>query len=642
MAGPDILAQQLQEGVQRHRAGALDQAGAIYDRVLAHAPANAEALHLSGVLALDRGEVDRALTLLRLARGLMPYSATVLAAIGAAHAAKGDTAQAIAFHRRALAQDGDLAIAHLRLGELLFASGEALQAATHAAAAVTADPTLGEAWGLTGRIAAQQSMHRDAAIAFREALLRLPHRADLHAALGNALLAQGDGAAAAEKFHDALAINADDPEALLGCARARIAAEDVDAAIDQLHQVVTLAPDHADAWNTLGDALSVRGDTEAAIAAFRRVVALRPDAAPAWRSLAAAAAVEYDPALIARLQSQFADPALPMEQQLAAAFAAAMILDRHGREEEAFPIQAAAKARLRRAEAEAGRIFDPDILARYVGHRIETMGRSFLAAARDGVPRVSLPVFVVGMPRSGTTLVEQILASHPAIHGVGEGPSIGALESKLPRLPEGFDPARWAPDLAQEVARDHLARLAAAAPQGTLRIVDKTPDNIFHVGLIAALFPGARIIFCERDPRDICLSCYFQWFKEPLAFANDLADCATRLMAVDRLRRHWNRVLPQPMLTLRYERLIAAPEAEARRLIAFLGLDWDPACLDFHRNGRAVRSSSLWQVRRPIYDRSVGRWQRYRRFLAPLLSAFGDAEQPAIWPDEAGALPTAS
>ena len=633
MSAPDAIQAELQEAARLHGAGQLDRAAALYDRVLARAPGNVDALYLSGKLALDRGEARRALTLLRLARGLTPNAAPVHVSLGVARAALGDRVAAEACYRHALTLDPQCAMAHLRLGEALLDAGNATAAAEHAAAAVAADPDLAAAWQLIGRIAAQNGQHEAAAKAYRMALRHLPQHADLHVGLGQAQMAAGLHAEAAQSFRNAVTLKPADAAAWHGLGTALIAMHALDEGIAAFRTALSHEPERADTWNSLAEALAIKGDTQEAIAALRRVVTLRPDAAPAWRSLAAAGAVTFDADLLARLTAQFDDPALPQPQQLAAAFAAVLMLDRAGREEQAFPILAAAKTRLRRSEAVAGRIFDPEVLARYVDHRINGFTRNFLAIARDGVPHPELPVFVVGMPRSGTTLVEQILASHPVVHGVGEGPAIGALETALPHHPEGLNFAAWNPDMARAVARGHLTRLAAQAPPGTLRVVDKTPDNIFHLGLIAALFPGARIIFCERDPRDICLSCYFQWFLEPLAFANDLTDCATRLLAVDRLRRHWDAVLPCAMTTVRYERLIAAPEAEARRLIAFLGLDWDPACLEFHRNGQPVRSSSLWQVRRPIYDRSVGRWRRYQRFLGPLIAAFGGADQPLVWPE---------
>jgi hypothetical protein len=155
---------------------------------------------------------------------------------------------------------------------------------------------------------------------------------------------------------------------------------------------------------------------------------------------------------------------------------------------------------------------------------------------------------------------------------------------------------------------------------GADRVIDKLPDNIFMLAVIATLYPAARIIFCRRDPRDIGVSCFFQKFSAGLlTFSYDLADCGRRIRETERLAAHWHRVLPLRWLDVRYESLVADLEGESRRLIEFLGLAWEPACLDFHRTIRTVQTASSWQVRQPLYHRSVGRWRHYERHLGPLL-----------------------
>jgi hypothetical protein len=155
------------------------------------------------------------------------------------------------------------------------------------------------------------------------------------------------------------------------------------------------------------------------------------------------------------------------------------------------------------------------------------------------------------------------------------------------------------------------------------RVIDKLPDNLLNLGTIAALFPAARVIFCERDARDICLSSYFQLFAGGNAYSYDLEDCVHRCLEIERLARHWRRVLPLAWLQVNYEALVGDLESEARRLIDFLGLEWEPGCLEFHRTERVVVTQSTWQVRQPLYNRSIGRWRRYRAHLAPLLEALG-------------------
>lgn len=240
-----------------------------------------------------------------------------------------------------------------------------------------------------------------------------------------------------------------------------------------------------------------------------------------------------------------------------------------------------------------------------------------------------LPVFIVGMPRSGTSLVEQIAASHSRVFGAGEIRDIGALAAETAPAIAAKDRA-----LIRQRADAHIERLRALGDDA-LRVTDKLPDNLFQLGVIATLFPGARVIFCRRDPRDLCLSCYFQKFAAgQLLFSYDLADCAKRLIETERLAAHWARVLPLRRHEIRYEDIIADLEGESRRFIDFLGLAWEPGCLDFHRTKRVVATASAWQVRQPLYDRSIGRWRNYRRHLKPLLDTLAEAGYEALAADE--------
>ncbi len=265
--------------------------------------------------------------------------------------------------------------------------------------------------------------------------------------------------------------------------------------------------------------------------------------------------------------------------------------------------------------------FDIGVLRREVDAAIATFKPEFFAARRDwGVPSVQ-PVFVVGLYRSGTTLTEQILASHPGVFGAGELPDIRAINHSLSERPE--DGLGWRRDDIRAQAAKHLARLATLS-QGASRVVDKHPDNVFFVGLIAALFPRARIICCHRDPRDNVLSCFFQQFSKAMTFATDLGDCALRWRETERIAVHWERVLPEQVLHLQYEALVENLEGEARRLIEFIGLPWDPACLEFFKTERSVNTPSTWQVRQPIYRSSAGRWRNYEAHIGKLTAALAE------------------
>jgi len=231
----------------------------------------------------------------------------------------------------------------------------------------------------------------------------------------------------------------------------------------------------------------------------------------------------------------------------------------------------------------------------------------------------------VGMPRSGTTLVEQIIASHPRAFGAGELGDIGQIAQAMPRLLGlgGSYPGclREASVAGMDaIAEKHLGRLGEMAP-GALRVADKMPGNFQHLGLINLLFPGARVIHCTRHPMDTCFSIYATRLSPQHPYANDLEDIAFYYGQYRRIMAHWRTVVDLPMLEVRYEDLVANQEARTRELIAFLGLEWDEACLRFHETKRVVTTASVDQVKRAMYDTSIGRWKRYERHLGPLRAA---------------------
>ena len=389
-------------------------------------------------------------------------------------------------------------------------------------------------------------------------------------------------------------------------------------AADVFRHALTLDPFFAHGWLDLGRVLAVLGHSQDAIDALHRALDLDPTLTPARLALVAAG----DTAQIEPLMRTLDQADLQEGMRIATRFALVTALDAAGRYDEAFAQARDANQRRQRDLIAAGQGFDAEELRSYVDQRIAACSADFFTRAAGQGSASEKPVFVVGMPRSGTTLVEQILASHSEVVGFGESNRIADLVSRLDQSARSALYGDWDPQNVTAVAEEYAARLPDH--NGAVRrTVDKTPDNLWHLGAIARLFPNARVIICHRDPRDICLSCLFQNFELPMPYANDLAHCAQRVREVDRMMEHWRSVLPIPMLDVHYEALVSDPDAEVRRLIAFMGLEWDPACLRFERSRCTVTSASLWQVRRPLYTNSIGRWQHYERHIAPLLEVFG-------------------
>jgi tetratricopeptide (TPR) repeat protein len=261
--------------------------------------------------------------------------------------------------------------------------------------------------------------------------------------------------------------------------------------------------------------------------------------------------------------------------------------------------------------------------------------REFIERRRNWGDPSEVPIFIVGMPRSGTSLVEQIIASHPKAFGAGELDDMGFIAAKMGmkgvQTDVAVDPQRIEslsqPEMVKAATR-YLNRLSRRSP-GAIRITDKMPHNFERLGLIALMFPRARVIHCRRDPVDTCLSIFMQDFQQAHGYASDLKALGLYYAEYARLMDHWRQVLQLPLVDVAYERLIFDAPAKIREIIDFAGLKWDDACLNFQRTRRAVATSSHWQVRQPIYATSIKRWHNYRQFLTPLIDALGNTAQDA-------------
>jgi hypothetical protein len=321
------------------------------------------------------------------------------------------------------------------------------------------------------------------------------------------------------------------------------------------------------------------------------------------------------------IEARLDDPSLPSEGRLTLQFALAQVFDAQGEFDRAALLARQANA-LQRADLEArGKAYDPRAHHALVDHLVTSFCGDHFARVRGlGLP-TRRPVFVVGLPRSGTSLVEQVLASHPSVYGAGE---LQLARESLDLLPQAV--GRDAPPLdcmtlvdqnaIEALARRHETALCALGGSA-LRVVDKMPENTLFLGWIATLFPQATVIYCRRDVRDVALSCWMTHLAQ-VRWASDPNHIASRINDHLRLMDHWKAVLPLPRHEVEYESMVADPEREARRLVALCDLPWDPACHDFHATRRTVRTASAAQVRQPVHSRSVGRWKNYQHSLGGL------------------------
>ncbi|MBA3562851.1 MAG: sulfotransferase, partial [Gammaproteobacteria bacterium] len=350
---------------------------------------------------------------------------------------------------------------------------------------------------------------------------------------------------------------------------------------------------------------------------------------------------------IQRLQALLEAPGLHRRAEQHTRFALAGVLDAEGRYAEAF-------AEAGRANALEPPAFDAAGCRDFVAQSMRCYDRAAMARLPRSSVRSDRPVFIVGMPRSGTTLVEQILAAHPAVYGAGERNDILWLVEELAQRAQSTTPphrggVKGRGDYAAylDIAADlevadldlFAERYLAGTPDaaGARRITDKMPSNFRHLGLIDRILPGARVIHCRRNPLDTGLSCFLHGFSgSELAFASDLGNIAIYYRAYRHLMNHWREVLALPMLEIDYEKLIDNLEGESRRMLEFVGLEWDSRCLRFHELVRVVNTASQAQVRRSLYRSSVGRHRHYARELEPLAEALKMPPPPATSADGRG------
>ncbi|MCP4385156.1 MAG: tetratricopeptide repeat protein [Hyphomicrobiales bacterium] len=271
--------------------------------------------------------------------------------------------------------------------------------------------------------------------------------------------------------------------------------------------------------------------------------------------------------------------------------------------------------------------YNADSNSAFIDRSIETFNQGFLADRRDWGDKSRRPVFIVGMPRSGTTLVEQILCSHPEVHGAGELLTISEIFRDLRKLIEpDLGMPRVAENITEELTRktaqkylDFINNLDGSAPH----VSDKMPFNYRYLGFMSLLFPNTKFIHVERHPLDVGLSCYMARFKEQLNFSFNQTDIGRYYRDYQRIMTHWSQVVSNDLLTINYDTLVAHQERETRRLLAFCDLDWDDRCLAFHQTERPVLTASNWQVRQPLYATSIGRWRNYRSALGPMIASMG-------------------
>lgn len=579
-------AQALSAAVALRQANRPAEAEHLYRLVLAWEPDRFDGLHGLGVLLLQRNAPQEALALLEKAVALKPDSAEALNDLGMALATLGRPGDAIAHFERAITLDPNFATAYNNLGNALRA----------------------------------ERRLDDAILQFKQAIALRADYPRAEFGLAGALAKQERHELAIEHYRKALAARPDWVAALCGLGFSLHITDETQEGHTCYERALAIDPSFADAHHGIGLTLQALGQLEEAHRAFAKAVELAPGVPGYHRSLGEMKRFRAD------------DP------QLAAMEGLAQRMETHGEEQ-----QAALHFGLAKAYADIGRYaisFERFLQGNAIKHRldefneqahldmmhhIEKVFTAELLRRQPGAGDPSpLPVLIVSMPRSGSTLTEQILASHPRVHGAGELRLVGRASKTFRgrRVEECFPEVanHLSAEQLREFGAHYVEQLRSLAPAAE-RVTDKMPSNYLYIGLIHMALPSARIIHARRDPLDTCVSCFTQFFGNK-SFSSDLGTLGRYYRSYDALMAHWRAVLPPGvMLEVQYEELVADFENYARRIVEFCGLNWDPRCLAFYETKRPVRTASVLQVREPIFTRSIGRWRDYEPWLGPLMEA---------------------
>ena len=581
----------------------------LYHRALETEPRRVEARNNLGNALQELGEYELAAARYRQALEIEPNDPDLHSNLGNAMRRLGRLDEAIACAQRAIALAPGLSLAHNNLGLALAALGRLREAAASFRQALKLDGRFVEAQHNLGNVSRDLGEPREALAAYREAVALDPQRADSHCYLGDQLYEAGQLAEAVASFRRALTLRPEYPLALLGLAAAlRRQGRPADAEASG-RAALALEPESAAALTLLGGLHSDRGEFGKAQELYERALAGNGEFAPAFCGIAAQRRMTGADAAWLRGATALLTRPLPLPHAIDLHFAVGKYHDDLGHYDEAFSHYRQANELGKRNAA----AYEAPKLEQHVEAAMATFDRASVRQPHAGASDSELPVLVVGMPRSGTSLTEQILASHPEVFGAGE---IEFWEQAAPAFADTGAEGQSA--ALSGLAREYLERLTARSGAAR-RVVDKMPANFLHAGLIHRVFPRARIIHMQRHPLDTCLSIYFQNFSAMRAYTSDLDALAHYYREYLRITDHWRAVLPtESLLEVPYEALIGDQELWTRRMLDFVGLPWDPKCLEFHRTERVVITASRWQVRQKITRGSIGRWRNYEQHLAPL------------------------
>ncbi|HED35563.1 MAG TPA: sulfotransferase family protein [Gammaproteobacteria bacterium] len=571
-----------------------------------------------GVVLQELGKQEEAASQYRLAIKLKNDYVKAYANLGYILRQQKNATDAIDCYRQALEFSPEVANIHYNLGWALLDAGYTEEAERHQRLAINLQPDYADAWSGLGAVQFFNDDIDNAQYSYQKAHDLNANDVDILCGYSKTLSAQSHREEAMQLIVKALQIAPENIQANVAKAEIHMAMGQLDKSLKCCNHILKITPQHEEAINIAASVCEKQGNNEQAYTYLQPLLQQKNCNVKAILIFAAISKSQgLESEAIERIQQIIkSDVAMQSTQRRKLHFTLGKIYDGMKEYDTAFK------------HFETGNnlkqvAFDILSFQKDINRQISVFSSGFSNTLPTASIRSNRPIFIVGMPRSGTSLLEQILSSHPEVAAAGELPVITRLAQSLPSsnntncyYADCLENAssQQLDQIAQSYL-EHLNRLDSDAPH----ITDKMPSNFMHLGLIQLLFPDARIIHCMRNPIDTCLSCYFQDFSGSHPWIYDLEDTANVYLEYLRLMQHWNTVLEIPVLNISYENLVENQQTVSREIIEFCGLNWDDSCLEFHKNKRFAKTASYNQVRQPMYNKSVERWRNYEKHLQPLI-----------------------